>query len=57
MTLEEAKKILKDQIEESGLYGSINYIDWTKGDKKITLDGHFTSEQLEAMAVYMKEIK
>lgn len=61
MTLDEAKKILKDSIDDNGNLSSFdlyNYIDWFQGNKWIHLSGDkFTPHLLEAIAVYMREGK
>ncbi len=59
MTLDEAKEILKMGIEPNGDLTSISeydYMLWELGDKSINIDGNVTAEQLEAIAVYMREM-
>lgn len=57
MTLEEAKEILKDEIQpDLGLYCLGHYMAWTPGDKSITLDCSFDVEELEAIVTYIKSM-
>jgi hypothetical protein len=51
----QAQDILDAALDhDGGLYKLSDYICWTPGDQTITLDGEFTTEQLEAMVVYIK---
>ena len=57
MTFEEAKKILiiRDAIDSDGTLYSLGwYVCWNGGEKSITLDGHFSVEELEAIVVYIQ---
>lgn len=55
MTLDEAKLILKDSIsEDNGLYNLDWYLGYNPGKDWATLDGAFTADALEAIAVYMR---
>lgn len=49
MTLEEAKAIMA-QLEKTGEYFDLDQ----NSDGQIVLDGHFTADQLEAMAIVMR---
>jgi hypothetical protein len=55
MTLEEAKEILKDEIDEEGLFNLGWYIAYNKGRDTATLDVIFSSDELMAIAIFMKE--
>jgi hypothetical protein len=66
MTLEEAIKVLqaadtrlnRDIIQpDGGLYSLAGYIHYRKGASDITLDGEFTPDALEAIAVYMRAVR
>ncbi len=57
MTLDEAKIILADYVTDEGLeYKSGEYLHYPglPHVKKATLDGDFTADQLEAVAVFMR---
>ena len=55
MNREEAEAILANYIQPNGrLYNVGGYVSWNPGNSKITLDGEFTAEELEAMAWWMK---
>jgi hypothetical protein len=57
MTLDEALAIFKRdevQVDEKGLYDLGFYIAYTFGEDTAVLDAHFTADQLEAIAVYMR---
>lgn len=63
MSIEEARLILADSIvrvpppgTELLLYNSLNWIMW-RGETKASLDGDFSADQLEAIAVFMKHHK
>ena len=54
---EKAKAILGDLINPDGtLYGLGRYIFWTpkKEDPRACLDGHFSADELEAIAWWMR---
>lgn len=54
MTLDEAKNILKDEIQpDGGLFCLGHYMAWSPGKKDICLDCRFDIEELEAMVVYI----
>lgn len=54
MNIEEAKKILKDDIQpDGGLYNLGHYMAWSPGDSNICLDCRFDSRELEAIVVYI----
>jgi hypothetical protein len=52
----EIKKILASYIQQDGSLSSNDdsYLDWNFGAEKITLDGRFTADELEAIAWWMK---
>lgn len=53
--LEDALEHLKGVIQENNdLYSLGWYLFYGFGDKKATLDGEFTADDLEAIAVYMR---
>lgn len=55
MTLEEAKNILRAEISKNGnLFCNSPYIAYGKGEEAVTLDGDFTADELEAIAVFMR---
>ena len=54
MTETQARKILGAAIEiNDGLYDPQDMA-WNAGDEKITLDGEFSADKLEAIAWWMK---
>lgn len=59
MTLEEAKEILKDYYEDGDLVWKsdkcLEYLDYIKGDDSSCLDGNFTADELEAIAIIMRQ--
>ena len=58
MTYADAKALLKDVTEPNGdLYSLGWYLSWNVNDGTATLDGEFTPEDLEAIAVYMRGTK
>jgi len=54
MNKERAIEILRDAIEDNGLFCLGWYLAYTNGDDKAVLDGRFTAEDLEAIAFIMK---
>lgn len=55
MDLTEAVDILGSTIQsDNHLYDRMNYTSWEKRDKTITLDGEFSADELEAMAIWMR---
>ena len=58
MTLEEAKKALKDYITDEGLVWSrdkcLEYLNYHNGNTSATLDGDFDADELEAIAVFIR---
>lgn len=63
MTIEESKKILEEVILSDGtLHSTLWYLDYDPGPSldpefgggKACLDGEFTADQLEAIAIYMR---
>ena len=60
MTLDEAKKILADEIlSDEGLGGENFFTDWApKPDGNVLcIDGHLAIEKLEAIVVYVRHIE
>ena len=55
MTQQQAADILGDWIDSrGGICGRGEYALWTPAESEICLDGQFTADQLEAMAVVMR---
>lgn len=55
MTIQEAKEILGDSVQEDGsLYDLSWYLCCNAGAPDATLDGKFTADELEAISVLMK---
>lgn len=55
MDLTEASNILGNTIQsDNNLYNLRGYVSWDKGDETITLDGQFTADELEAMAIWIR---
>lgn len=47
--------ILKDCVRhDGGLYSPGWFLNWQVGDQKATLDGEFTVDELEAIALHMR---
>lgn len=59
MTTQEAMEIVKPWINEKGkLYSLIpRYLAYYKGNELAIIDGKFTADELEAIAIYMREGK
>lgn len=53
-----AYKILKemclDEFKKDSLYGVIEYLSVSSNDRTATLDGEFTPDELEAIALWMR---
>ena len=57
MTEEQARKILGETIRPNNSLSNVEcYVDWW-GCDTVTLDDHFTADQLEAIAWWMKNKK
>jgi len=57
MTLDEAKEHLSDCTASDGrLYSLGWYLSWDVGDLCAVLDGEFTPNDLEAIAIYMRAL-
>jgi len=57
MTLDQAKEILKDAIDGEGLHvigGPLGYLWFHQNSSTAVLDGDYTADQLEAIAVFMR---
>ena len=55
MTLAQATEHLKDELQpDGGLYSVGWYLGWPVNDSTAILDGDFTADDLEAIAVYMR---
>jgi hypothetical protein len=58
MTIERATEILKDSIRGTGLTSlGDSYLDWESysfGPTRASLDGFFTADELEAIAIWMR---
>lgn len=58
MTLAEAQEHLAGVVETThGLYSPGWYLAWDVGNEKAILDGEFSADDLEAIAVYMRNVK
>jgi hypothetical protein len=63
MDIEAAKLLLFDYIiddadlatHQPGQVRGLEYLHWNQGDNTATLDGEFTADQLEAIAIWMRE--
>lgn len=56
MTLAEAADHLADALnEDGGLYSLGWYLGWSPTDDCAVLDGHFTAQDLLAIATFMRE--
>jgi len=57
MDRKQANKILGDKIKDpdGSLYSLKEYLRWKVGDKKASLDGNFTADDLEAIAWWMRK--
>ena len=55
----EARKILDGAIEEDGSlkHGGSGYIWWIRGEDTVCLDDHYTADDLEAIAWWMRNAK
>lgn len=54
MTFDEAKAHLKKVIDGDGLYDASWYLYFSPINDQATLDGYFSAEDLEAIAVFMR---
>lgn len=55
MTLEEARKILGDSIKADGALCELaQYMSYCPGGKTVNLDGDFSADECEAIAVCMR---
>lgn len=55
-----ARMILKPTLDgmkpgETGLYSLGWYLAWNEGDREVVLDGKFSADELEAIAILMRE--
>ncbi len=63
MTLKQAKKILGNAVQTSGIFKSVSpyntdiNIIYTKGDESASVDGELTADELEAIAVVMRDMQ
>lgn len=58
MNIDEARIILADEImPEGGLFSLGWYLSWKVGKEDAVLDGQFTADQLEAIALVMRAHK
>ena len=47
-------QIIKDSLQpDGGLYWLAGYLSWNVGDRKVTIDGGYTAEELRAIADHM----
>lgn len=55
VTVEEAKVVLAKALNHEGLLDCLRpFVMWKPGQDRISLDGKFTADQLEAMTVLMR---
>jgi hypothetical protein len=48
-------QIIKDSLQpDGGLYWLAGYLSWNVGDRKVTIDGNYTAEELRAIADHME---
>jgi hypothetical protein len=48
-------QIIKDSLQpDGGLYWLAGYLSWNVGDRKVTIDGDYTAEELKAIADHME---
>jgi len=58
MNEEKAREILGDCISTTNeLYAGLEYISWATGYTHACLDGHYTADELEAIAWWMRNKK
>ena len=47
-------QIIKDSLQpDGGLYWLSGYLSWNVGDRRVTIDGDYTAEELRAIAGHM----
>jgi hypothetical protein len=50
-------QIIKDSLQpDGGLYWLAGYLSWNVGDRKVTIDGDYTAEELRAIADHMGKV-
>ena len=50
-------QIIKDSLQpDGGLYWLAGYLSWNVGDRKVTIDGNYTAEELRAIADHMDRV-
>ena len=48
-------QIIKDSLQpDGGLYWLAGYVSWNVGDRRGTIDGDYTAEELRAIADHME---
>jgi hypothetical protein len=47
-------QIIKNSLQpDGGLHWLAGYVSWNVGDRRVTIDGNFTPDELRAIADYM----
>jgi hypothetical protein len=50
-------QIIKESLQpDGGLYWLAGYLSWNAGDRKVTIDGDFTPDELRAIADHMDRV-
>ena len=49
--------IIKESLQpDGGLYWLAGYVSWNVGDRRVTIDGNYTAEELRAIADHMDKL-
>ena len=50
-------QIIKESLQpDGGLHWLAGYLSWNVGDRKVTIDGDYTAEELRAIADHMDKV-
>jgi len=50
-------EIIKNSLQpDGGLYWLAGYVSWNVGDRRVTIDGSYTAEELKAIASHMDRV-
>jgi hypothetical protein len=53
--MSEQHQIIKEAIQpDGGLHWLAGYVSWNVGDRRVTIDGDFTPDELRAIADHME---
>ena len=53
--MSERHQIIKNSLQpDGGLYWLAGYVSWNVGDRRVTIDGDFTPDELRAIADHME---